>query len=269
MNQAHIAALETTIIAENWSGAIAIRSTLDANVCNGGVERYRELGSQPSGVDGISELNEDSVLLSVRTNQSQIPLSMAARTTVWQDDNIAARNTASSRRNSKWDTRSSPNIAEGESLTVEKVVDVGDRTRRRNVGARDRRATSARQAGPVREISRRPCLAWAQIWERLSIEFDGHTEELRIMRLHVLHLCRRFPTTVRTWTSAFRPVDLHGEAYRGHVFWDELFMFPVLNLRFPAITRALLRYRYRRLWKPVVRETRRLCGSDVPLAVRQ
>jgi trehalose/maltose hydrolase-like predicted phosphorylase len=40
---------------------------------------------------------------------------------------------------------------------------------------------------------------------------------------------------------------LHGEAYRGHVFWDELFIFPVLNLRFPTITRGLLRYRYRRL----------------------
>jgi alpha,alpha-trehalase len=40
---------------------------------------------------------------------------------------------------------------------------------------------------------------------------------------------------------------LHGEAYRGHVFWDELFVFPLLNLRMPEITRALLRYRYRRL----------------------
>ena len=40
---------------------------------------------------------------------------------------------------------------------------------------------------------------------------------------------------------------LHGEAYRGHIFWDELFIFPVINLRIPAITRALLKYRYRRL----------------------
>src|SRR5690606_31627367 len=40
---------------------------------------------------------------------------------------------------------------------------------------------------------------------------------------------------------------LHGEAYRGHVFWDELFIFPLLNMRMPDITRALLMYRYRRL----------------------
>ncbi|MFB9836192.1 glycosyl hydrolase family 65 protein [Actinoallomurus acaciae] len=40
---------------------------------------------------------------------------------------------------------------------------------------------------------------------------------------------------------------LHGEAYRGRVFWDELFVFPLQNLRMPELTRALLLYRYRRL----------------------
>jgi len=39
----------------------------------------------------------------------------------------------------------------------------------------------------------------------------------------------------------------HGEAYRGHVFWDELFIFPYLNLRIPYLTRSLILYRYRRL----------------------
>ena len=39
----------------------------------------------------------------------------------------------------------------------------------------------------------------------------------------------------------------HGEAYRGHIFWDELFVFPFFNLRFSMITRSLLLYRYRRL----------------------
>ena len=38
-----------------------------------------------------------------------------------------------------------------------------------------------------------------------------------------------------------------GEAYQGHIFWDELFIFPFLNYRIPEITRALLMYRYRRL----------------------
>jgi trehalose/maltose hydrolase-like predicted phosphorylase len=40
---------------------------------------------------------------------------------------------------------------------------------------------------------------------------------------------------------------LHGEAYRGHIFWDELFIFPFYFLHFPEIARAMLMYRYRRL----------------------
>ena len=40
---------------------------------------------------------------------------------------------------------------------------------------------------------------------------------------------------------------LHGEAYRGHVFWDEAYIFPFFNRAFPELTRELLMYRYRRL----------------------
>ncbi|MEO5718075.1 MAG: glycosyl hydrolase family 65 protein [Chthoniobacterales bacterium] len=43
------------------------------------------------------------------------------------------------------------------------------------------------------------------------------------------------------------PRGLSGEAYQGHIFWDELFIFPFFNYRMPEITRALLMYRYRRL----------------------
>ncbi len=52
MHLAHVAALETTIVAEDWSGTIEIRSTLDGNVRNSGVERYRDLASEHLGVAG-------------------------------------------------------------------------------------------------------------------------------------------------------------------------------------------------------------------------
>ena len=40
---------------------------------------------------------------------------------------------------------------------------------------------------------------------------------------------------------------LNGEAYRGHIFWDEIFILPFFNRHFPEISKALLLYRYRRL----------------------
>jgi trehalose/maltose hydrolase-like predicted phosphorylase len=39
----------------------------------------------------------------------------------------------------------------------------------------------------------------------------------------------------------------HGEAYRGHVFWDEMFAFPFLNFQRPWLASALLDYRHARL----------------------
>ncbi|HZE21765.1 MAG TPA: glycosyl hydrolase family 65 protein, partial [Desulfobaccales bacterium] len=68
-----------------------------------------------------------------------------------------------------------------------------------------------------------------------------------VLHLYMFHVLQ---------TSSLHTLDLdvgipsrgwHGEAYRGHIFWDEIFVFPLLNFRLHEITRALLQYRYRRL----------------------
>ena len=46
MGAAHLAALETTIVPENWSGKLRVRSELDGTVQNTGVPRYRQLASR-------------------------------------------------------------------------------------------------------------------------------------------------------------------------------------------------------------------------------
>lgn len=70
---------------------------------------------------------------------------------------------------------------------------------------------------------------------------------MRVVRLHLLHLLETVPNRAEDLDAGVPARGLNGEAYRGHIFWDELFVFPVLNLRSPAVTRSLLRYRYRRL----------------------
>ena len=68
-----------------------------------------------------------------------------------------------------------------------------------------------------------------------------------VLHLHIFHLLQTVsPHTAhldvgvpaRGWT---------GEAYRGHIFWDELFIFPFFNLQRPSLAAALLDYRYARL----------------------
>src|SRR5207245_1536518 len=60
---------------------------------------------------------------------------------------------------------------------------------------------------------------------------------------------------------------LNGEAYRGHVFWDELYVYPFLNFRMPEVTRELLLYRYRRLGE--ARAAAREAGSRGALSTRR
>jgi trehalose-phosphatase len=247
MHMAHIAALETTIVAEDWSGTIAVRSTIDGNVRNSGVERYRELASTHLVSLKKRALSENSVLLTAETTQSQIPLAMAARTTMWRDGTAAPATYRVVETEFEIGHEIFTELAAGESLSVEKIVAL--------VTGRDV-ATSEPATGAERRLGRQGrfaeirdahTLMWGHLWERLSIEFEDHADELRILRLHLLHLLQTVSYNSEDLDIGVPARGLHGEAYRGHIFWDELFIFPVLNLRLPTVTRSLLRYRYRRL----------------------
>jgi trehalose-phosphatase len=247
MDQAHIAALETTIVAEDWSGTIEVRSTIDGNVRNAGVERYRELASTHWGSVTTRVLSENSVLLTAETTQSRIPVAVAARTTLWHNDVELGATYRLVDDELEIGHEILTELTAGESLSVEKIIAV--------VTGRDV-ATSEPAAGAERRLGRQGRFAeirdahkleWSHLWERLSIEFEDHADELRILRLHLLHLLQTVSYNSEDLDIGVPARGLHGEAYRGHIFWDELFIFPVLNLRLPTVTRALLRYRYRRL----------------------
>jgi trehalose/maltose hydrolase-like predicted phosphorylase len=87
--------------------------------------------------------------------------------------------------------------------------------------------------------------AWDQLWRRA--ELDVPSEAGRILRLHLFHVLMTLSPHTADLDVGVPARGLHGEAYRGHVFWDELFVLPYLNLHFPEVSRALLRYRHRRL----------------------
>src|SRR5947199_165833 len=73
---------------------------------------------------------------------------------------------------------------------------------------------------------------------------EGVQHLLRVHICPILQACSRHTADLDAGVPAR---GLNGEAYRGHVFWDELYVYPFLSLRMPEITRALLMYRYRRL----------------------
>jgi alpha,alpha-trehalase len=85
------------------------------------------------------------------------------------------------------------------------------------------------------------------LWQRFDLPLPGHIDAGRILRLHVFHVVQTASPNSIDLDVGIPARGLHGEAYRGHIFWDELFVFPFLNLRLPILTRSLLGYRFRRL----------------------
>jgi len=88
---------------------------------------------------------------------------------------------------------------------------------------------------------------WNKIWKELSYRIEGDRFSQKVIRLHIYHLLVT-ASKHNTQIDAGLPArGLHGEAYRGHIFWDEVFVFPFYNRHFPRTTRSLLLYRYKRL----------------------
>ena len=96
-------------------------------------------------------------------------------------------------------------------------------------------------------------------YDETDIEVHDHTSFIQVaLRMHVFHLLQTVSPHSVELDVGVPARGLHGEAYRGHVFWDELFILPFFNYRFPDLSEALLRYRYRRL--PQARRAAREAG---------
>jgi len=92
----------------------------------------------------------------------------------------------------------------------------------------------------------------------MTVKTEG--EENKILRLHIFHIYQTISHNSIGHDIGVPSRGWHGEAYRGHIFWDELYIFPYLNLHMPQLARSLLMYRYYRL--PKARQAAKENGYD-------
>lgn len=245
MHQPHVAALTTTVEALNWSGRVEFRSYVDGAVANRGVDRYRDLASRHLDVVGTHELSAGAVLLAAETVESGIGIAVAARNKLYAGD--TPTECVAFAEHACVGHRLSADLHTGQSATLEKVVCVFTSRDHGISGPVVAAERELQRVGDVASLEHGHRLAWAHLWERFNIEMGRDADLLRIVRLHQLHLLQTLSPHTADLDVGVPARGLHGEAYRGHVFWDELFVFPVTNLRLPKVTRSLLMYRYRRL----------------------
>ncbi|WP_226363778.1 glycoside hydrolase family 65 protein [Pseudonocardia abyssalis] len=246
----HVAGLHTVLVAENWSGNLRIESGIDGAVRNAGVSRYAALDGRHLDVVTTGEPDGSTLLLVARTRQSRLRVAVAARTTL--EPGTAVDERSLHRRPDRVAHVLRCAVRAGEPVAVEKVVAVV--TSRDGAVSEPAVAAVEVLAGTAgfEELLAGHELAWQQLWRRYRLDLVRHpaalaTETLRTLRLCTFHVLQAVSEHNQDLDAGVPARGLHGEAYRGHVFWDELFVYPMLTLRTPAVTRALLRYRVRRL----------------------
>jgi trehalose 6-phosphate phosphatase len=256
----HLAALETTVVAENWAGTLRLRSGIDGGVRNCGVARYHALDGRHLHQHVVDAPAPETVRLLVETRTSRIRIATAARTQAWLDGSpVSGDWQVVADDESVWLEREVA-VQPGQHLLVEKVAAVCT-SRDRAISEPGLEVASWTARAPRFESLRSShVLAWAQLWQRFHLAFDSDERTLQICRLHLFHLLQTTSPRSVDLDAGVPARGLHGEAYRGHVLWDELFAVPMLSLRLPVLTRALLMYRYRRL--PEARAAARDAGRS-------
>jgi alpha,alpha-trehalase len=246
MADPHLLALETTLLPEDWSGRIELRSGLDGGVTNSGVERYRELANHHLSLVE-SHATDDEAYLQVETNQSRVRIAVAARTRISPNgapDDVRIEPVDSGEMVGQCLTF---DAVEGRSVTVDKVVVLHtSRDHAVNEIGLDVRAKAAR-AGYFDESLAPHVVAWAHVWNRLRIDAAVDASVAMNLDLHLFHLAQVVSRHSVEIDAGVPARGLHGEAYRGHIFWDEMFIIPLLSVRLPGLARGHLMYRYRRL----------------------
>lgn len=242
MAHPELCALHLDLAALNWSGLIELRSALDGSVINDRVHRLRCFDRQHLHRIAHEAPEPGAMLLHAWTRQSSIALAVAARTRLVSGKAEQARI-----------AQDGPVIAEhrichlspGAPLAVEKTVAIVTSL---DAGGSDVSAmalASLRAAPDFGTLQSRQRTAWAPLNEKVDLEAEQpeledtvHLTAFQILQTASPHSARLdlgFPA--RGWQ----------EAYRGQIFWDEIFVLPFFAHRFPETARALLLYRYRRL----------------------
>ncbi len=247
MADAHHAGIEWTLVPENWSGHVEVISALDSRVTNSGVPRYQQLEGRHLNPVSPRTFGPEVIALKAETRQSNLYISQATRTRVFQGgEQLPATRTLYQMEDYIQQVLAF-DVRQGEATRVEKMVAFYTS---RDPAVSDtlvRAARSAARHSDFAGAAERHGAAWEELWRTCDVGVSGNEQVQLLLRLHIAHLLQVCSPHTADLDAGLPARGLNGEAYRGHVFWDEIYAFPFFNVRLPEVTRGLLMYRYRRI----------------------
>ena len=247
MADVHHAGIEWTLVPENWSGRVEVISAVDGRVSNAGVARYQQMEGRHLDPVGPRTLAPEVIALKAETRQSNLYVSEAARTRVFRGDQQLQVERKLFQTEDYIQQVLAFDVQQGVPARVEKMVTFYTS---RDPAVSDtlvKAATSAARHTDFAASFERHAAAWDELWRVCDVRLSGDERAQLLLRLHIAHVLQVCSRNTADLDAGLPARGLNGEAYRGHVFWDEIYALPFFNVRLPEVTRGLLMYRYRRI----------------------
>eukprot|EP01062_Namystynia_karyoxenos_P014370 TRINITY_DN15175_c0_g1_i1.p1 TRINITY_DN15175_c0_g1~~TRINITY_DN15175_c0_g1_i1.p1 ORF type:complete len:1417 (+),score=564.59 TRINITY_DN15175_c0_g1_i1:126-4376(+) len=251
----HRAASVFSVMPLNYSEPVTIRSSIDGDVYNHGVKRYMALNQEHLKVTNIGQAEGGMYLIATTVGRhEQIDICMFAQHHAFQDRVPTPTKSTFEQTEKVVSMSFTFEGKQGVNYTVEKIVSIFT-SKDMEVKGHGRPVLDV----AIAELREKPFFAqlavphrirWRQIWDRMDIQIRGDRTAFivqKMARMHLYHLLASFSDNNAYVDAGFTARGLTGESYRGHVFWDEIYLFPTYNICFPEASKAHLRYRTQRI----------------------
>ena len=246
MHHYHRFAIRYEVTPINFDGSLQIHSAIDGQVTNGNVDRYNQFDQRHVVVDA-TETDATDAWLTGHTRHSNVHFAIGSRLS--SPDRVLSNAVDGTHTTNA--ARQTVNLAvrAGHTYTVDKLVAVvTDHDGERADMALTDRVRAELQQGSFEDSTAATQNYFDDVWRRTDITVTGDITSQKLLRVNTFHMLVAGAALGAGHLDASTGArGLHGEAYRGHVFWDEMFCFPFYVEHYPAIAKAMIMYRYRRL----------------------
>ncbi|WP_460510972.1 glycoside hydrolase family 65 protein [Corynebacterium tapiri] len=241
----HVAGMKVTVEPENWSGEVTIESAINPHVRNRNVADDRMLDTRHFDTPRGKHVDARTALVSAETRQSRVTVAVATQTT-------CVAGAVSGEGGEMLDSelvghRFRAHAADGQPASFEKLATCYTSRDRAVSTPEDQALWKLGRLGSFDELAQKHADAWTDWWRVFDINLGGTRLEELAMQVNIFHVLQAVALVGEDLDVGLPARGITGEGYRGHIFWDEVYVYPLLTTHQPELTKALLRYRHRRL----------------------
>jgi beta-phosphoglucomutase family hydrolase len=248
MADPHLGGVEYSITPLNYSDFIRVKSGLLIPPKNDGVERYSQLNQDH--MEPLDQGGENSLAyIRGKTVQSGVEVAVASDLKVHYNDKPLSVDFVHKQVKGSVNTYVKALTNKNETLKIEKLVCLCNTLSKEIKDPVSFVRSKAKSISSFYALLNDSKKTWSDLWAKADMKLTGDRLSQKLLRLHIYHSLVTCSPHNKKIDFGIPARGLHGEAYRGHIFWDELYILPFFCLHFPEIAKSVLLYRYRRLDK--------------------